>query len=185
MENLRINFIKRDQLKDAEIKAAIEKSALEGTPRPESQAIRARVPGVFWAFQNAWETVFKTGVADHNIKELCRVYVSKSVDCKYCGNQRSSFSPSERLLEEDYNELLNFEKSTSFDDRTKAALAFTEAITWDLSTDDIFWERLYSHFTEEEIIEIGFFVGLTMGQQRFNRTLNLHAHLGKTEFEAT
>jgi len=38
-------------------------------------------------------------------------------------------------------------------------------------------------FGEEEIIELGYFVGFTMGQQRFNRLLNLHEHLGKTGFE--
>src|SRR5215470_2290658 len=29
------------------------------------------------------------GIADHAIKELCRIYVSRSVKCEYCGNQRS------------------------------------------------------------------------------------------------
>ena len=39
------------------------------------------------------------------------------------------------------------------------------------------------YFSEEEIIELGYFVGFTMVQQRFNRLLNLHEHLGKTGFE--
>ena len=77
----------------------------------------------------------------------------------------------------------SFEKSENFDDKTKAALALAEAITWDLPTDDQFWERLYKFFSEEEIIEIGYFIGFTMGQQRFNRTLNIHTNLGKTGFE--
>ncbi len=61
----------------------------EGTPRPESQAVRAHVPAVFWSFANSWRDVFKHGVADHDIKELCRIYVSRSVMCEFCGNQRS------------------------------------------------------------------------------------------------
>ena len=81
-------------------------------------------------------------------------------------------------------EILNFEKAAIYSEKSKAALALTEAITWDIPTDDAFWDRLYNFFSEDEIVEIGFFVGLTMGQQRFNKTLNLHAHLGKTEFEA-
>ena len=36
---------------------------------------------------------------------------------------------------------------------------------------------------EEQIIELGYFIGFTMGQQRFNRLLNLDEHLGKTGFE--
>ncbi len=184
LEKLRIRFAKRHEIKDKNILEAIEKSAMEGTPRAESQAIRARVPGVFWSFQNAWKDVFKDGVVEHSIKELCRVYVSKSVDCKYCGNQRSSEAFNQGLVENDFMELLNFEKSDRYSSKQKMALSLTEAITWDLPTDDEFWARLYEQFSDEQIIELGFFVGLTMGQQRFNRTLNIHAHLGETEFEA-
>ena len=47
------------------------------------------MPAVFWSFADSWRDVFKNGVDDHAIKELCRVYVSRSVKCEYCGNQRS------------------------------------------------------------------------------------------------
>ena len=56
--------------------------------------------------------------------------------CEYCGNQRSIKSAKQGLIEEDYKDLLNFEKSTRYDDRQKAALAYAEAITWDLQADD-------------------------------------------------
>tara|TARA_Y100000588_G_C13888371_1_gene767574 strand:- start:76 stop:636 length:561 start_codon:yes stop_codon:yes gene_type:complete len=183
MSKPRINFIKPNQVQDNKILSVIKKSAIEGTPRAESQAIRARVPKVFWSFQKTWENVFVNGIADHNIKELCRVYISQSVQCHYCGNQRSNKARDLGLGEEKFSELLNFEKSENFDDKTKAALSLAEAITWDLPTDDKFWGRLYKYFSEEEIIEIGYFIGFTMGQQRFNRTLNIHNHLGKTGFE--
>ena len=81
----------------------------------------------------AWDGVFRNGVMDHAIKELCRVYVSRSVKCEYCGNQRSVKSARSRaLVEADYKDLLDFEKSTRYDERQKAALAYAEAITWDL-----------------------------------------------------
>jgi len=47
------------------------------------QAIRAHVPSVIRAFSEAWDLTFRHGVCDHRIKELCRVYVSKSIDCEY------------------------------------------------------------------------------------------------------
>src|SRR5688572_33507255 len=74
---------------DAKMRAELERCAREGTPRPESQAVRAHVPATFWSFANTWKEVFHSGVADHNIKELCRIYVSRSVLCEFCGNQRS------------------------------------------------------------------------------------------------
>jgi len=83
MQKLRIKYISPDKVKDQKILDAITDSVIKGTPRAESQAIRARVPRVFWSFQNTWKDVFLEGKVDHNLKELCRVYVSKSVQCKY------------------------------------------------------------------------------------------------------
>ena len=73
-------------------------------------------------------------------------------------------------------DLLNFEKSDRYDARQKAALAYTEAITWDIETDDALWARLHEHYSEPELVELGFFIALTMGQQRWLRTLNIQHH---------
>lgn len=172
----RIRYVDPATLTDPRMIAEFERARREGTPRPESHAIRARVPAVFWSFVNVWNDVFRTGVVDHDLKELCRVYVSKAVQCDYCGNQRSIKAAGLGLLEDDYKELLNFEKSDRYDERQRAALAFTEAITWGLETDDAFWERLRGQLSEPEIVELGFFVGFTMGQQRFLRTLSIEHH---------
>ena len=45
-----------------------------------------------------------------------------------------------------------------------------------MPTDDAFWARLHAHFSEPELVEIGYFVALTMGQQRWLRTLNIEHH---------
>src|SRR5262249_34973482 len=39
-----------------------------------------------------------------------------------------------------------------------------------------FWARLHKHFSEPELVEIGYFVALTMGQQRWLRTLDIEHH---------
>jgi alkylhydroperoxidase family enzyme len=36
--------------------------------------------------------------------------------------------------------------------------------------DDALWTRLRRHFSEEQIVELGFFVCLTFGQQRVIKT---------------
>ena len=59
---------------------------------------------------------------------------------------------------------------------TKAALAYTETIVWDLPSEDALWQRLHEHFSEPELVELGYFVALTMGQQRWLRTLNIDHH---------
>jgi hypothetical protein len=34
-------------------------------------------------------------------------------------------------------------------------------------------DRMRSHFTEEQMVELGYFVSLTYGQQRWIKTLNI------------
>ena len=175
MKKSRISYIDPAST-DAAMQAEFARCATYGTPRPESQAIRAHVPAVFWSFANSWRDVFHTGIADHAIKELCRIYVSRSVLCEFCGNQRSIKAAKAGLKEDDYSDLINFESSSRYDERQKAALAYAEAITWDLPTDDAFWARLHRHYSDPELVEIGYFVALTMGQQRWLRTLNIEHH---------
>ena len=176
MAKQRISYVDPATIDDPEMLAEFERCRDQGTPRPESQAIRAHVPAAFWSFANTWREVFHNGVCEHTIKELCRVYVSHSVKCEFCGNQRSIQSRDKGLIEDDYFDLLNFEKSTQYDARQKAALRYTEAIVWDLEADDALWAALNEYYSEPEIVELGYFVAITMGQQRWLRTLNIDHH---------
>ncbi|MGH8914127.1 MAG: carboxymuconolactone decarboxylase family protein, partial [Acidimicrobiia bacterium] len=123
----RISYVALEDM-TPEMRAEMERCAREGTPRPESSAIRAHVPAAFWFFANSWRDLFREGILDHSIKELCRVYISRSVKCEYCGNQRSEKGRAAGLHEGQYDDLLNFESSSVYDDRQKAALAYAEAI---------------------------------------------------------
>ena len=175
MAKQRISYVDLGSM-DPEMQTEMDRCRREGTPRPESSAVRAHVPAAFWAFANSWRDIFKNGVCDHAIKELCRLYVSRSVQCDYCGNQRSIKAAGAGVMEEDVKDLLNFEKSTRYTDRQKAALAYAEAISWRLDTEDALWERLHQHFTEPELVELGCFIALTMGQQSWLRLLNIDHH---------
>jgi alkylhydroperoxidase family enzyme len=78
------------------------------------------------------------------------------------------------LTEEKYEELLNFEDSDRFPEREKVALRYTSAIVWNADiADDGLWQKLYEHFSIPEIVELGFFVALTLGQQRWIKTLGI------------
>ena len=175
MATQRISYVPLEKMDTAQ-RAEMERCAREGTPRPESTAVRAHVPGCFWFFADSWDRIFRNGVLDHALKELCRVYVSRSVICEFCGNQRSIKGSNEGLKETHYDDLVNFEKSVKYDNRQKAALAYAEAITWRLDTDDAFWQRMYQHFNEPELVELGCAIGLTLGQQSWLRMLNIEHH---------
>ena len=78
-----IPYFPIEELRDPELRGYLEHAARHGTPRPESQAIRAHVPAVLHAFSNSWDRIFRNGVLEHPVKELCRVYVSKTIECHY------------------------------------------------------------------------------------------------------
>jgi hypothetical protein len=79
----RIAYVDLATIDDPELLADMEHSRRHGTPRPETQAIRFNVPTVAKAFMRPWKTIFREGIVDHSLKELCRVYVSKTIDCDY------------------------------------------------------------------------------------------------------
>jgi len=175
MAKQRISYVPLDKM-TLEMRAEMERCAREGTPRPESTAVRAHVPSCFWFFANSWNDIFRTGILDHAVKEVCRIYVSRSVVCEFCGNQRSIRGQQAGVNEGQVDDLMNFEKSAKYDDRQKAALAYAEAIVWRTDTDDAFWERMYKYFNEPELVELGCAIGLTLGQQSWLRLLNIDHH---------
>ncbi len=69
---------------------------------------------------------------------------------------------------------MNFEESERFDAREKAALRYTSMLVWDPEgADDDVWAALREHYTEEQIAELGYFVAITYGQQRWIKTLGI------------
>ena len=69
---------------------------------------------------------------------------------------------------------MNFETSERYDARQKAALAYTSMIVWNpKGADDALFARLREQFTEEQLVELGYFVAITYGQQRWIKTLGI------------
>jgi hypothetical protein len=79
----RLSYVDPNSIEDPEIRAFIEEAKRVGTPRPEIQLIRAHVPAVIRSFVYTWQSVFKSGIVDHDLKELLRLRVATSLDCQY------------------------------------------------------------------------------------------------------
>jgi alkylhydroperoxidase family enzyme len=173
----RISYVPFDSV-DTEMQGELERCAAHGTPRPESSAVRAHSERSFWFFANSWQSLFREGVVDHGLKELCRVYISRTVTCEFCGNQRSEKAAEGGLQEMQYDDLLNFETSEVYTDEQKAALRYAQAIAWGPASvdEELMWSQLHHHFTEEQLVELGCCIGLTFGQQSWIRLLGIDHH---------
>jgi hypothetical protein len=67
----RIPYADPSSITGPELRGYLELARQEGTPRPESQAIRAHNPNVIRAFSQAWDLTFRNGVCDQRwIKTL-------------------------------------------------------------------------------------------------------------------
>jgi AhpD family alkylhydroperoxidase len=176
----RISYVLPENVTEPDLVEILQQSRTFGTPRLESQAIRAHVPAVLRTFTASWQQTFREGVLDHSVKELARVFIAKSLDCGYCAGQRSHLGAQAGLSEREFDDVIEFRESTLLGDREKAALKWAEAIVWDPNlADDVLWDELHTHFTEPELVELGYFIALTMGQQKFLKTLDLrHGDLG-------
>src|SRR5690349_13885456 len=72
MAKQRISYVPLEKM-TPKMRQEMERCQREGTPRPESSAVRAHVEACFWFFADSWNNIFRNGVLDHAIKELCRL----------------------------------------------------------------------------------------------------------------
>ena len=79
----RIRYAEPEEIDDPELRAELERAMLHSTPRPEIQAIRARQPEVLRAFLSSWNALFRSGIVDLPVKELCRLRVAQTLECDY------------------------------------------------------------------------------------------------------
>ncbi len=111
-------------------------------------AVRARAPHVLEVYEETRGTVLEAGIVERGLKELCA-----------------------RYLAEDPEVVGQAEDPDVYDERQRAALAWAEAIAWDSErADDALWERLHAEFSEPELVELGYSIAITLGQQHWLAT---------------
>jgi alkylhydroperoxidase family enzyme len=165
-----ISFRAPGDLEDAENREWLEKAMANGKPGPEFQSIRSHVPGVMRSFTKTREWIYHNGVLDFDFKELLRAYIAISGDCTYCSNQ--GVARTFQRDEDKMDQLFNYRTSGVYSEREQLAMRYADAIMWAPETaDDAMWEELHAEFTEEELVELGYWIGFTFGGQRWLRTL--------------
>ncbi len=120
-------------------------------PVAGADAVRARVPAALAAYAETRATVLEAGIVDRELKALCARY----------------------LAEED-EVVVHADDPARFDERERAALAWTHAIAWNSDlADAALWERLHACFTDPELVELGYAIAFSLGQQHWVATLGL------------
>ena len=77
-------------------------------------------------------------------------------------------------LAEDDEVVTHADDPDRFDERERAALAWTHAIAWNSDLADAgMWKRLHACFAEPELVELGYAIAFSLGQQHWLGTLGL------------
>jgi alkylhydroperoxidase family enzyme len=88
------------------------------------------------------------------LRFLLPVSVAMRAGCTFCSDLQLAEAVRARIGRERFRDLLDYEASTRFSEREKAALAYTNALHQSLHIGDAVIARLRSHFSEREIVEI-------------------------------
>jgi hypothetical protein len=111
-------------------------------------ALRARAPHVLDVYRETRATVLESGLVETELKQLCA-----------------------RYLAEDDEVVAHAKDPSRYDERQRAALAWADAIAWDSArADDALWRALHAAFSEPELVELGYSIAITLGQQHWLAT---------------
>ncbi len=94
---------------------------------------------------------------------------------------RSASAKRDGLTEDDIDEgIENYEESDKFSAAEKAALRYSELMaTAPEEIDAGFYRGLRAHFSEEEIVELGAYIGFNVGYHTFFGTLDFYPMFDK------
>jgi AhpD family alkylhydroperoxidase len=91
---------------------------------------------------------------DGELSYLVQVAVAMFNGCTFCADLHLAELTRMRVGTQRFRELTNFESSSLFSAREKAALAYVRALHASLHISDAVWQSLQEHFSERERVEI-------------------------------
>jgi alkylhydroperoxidase family enzyme len=90
------------------------------------------------------------------LRFLVSIGYATRAGCTFCRDLMLAEAVKARIGAERFRNLLDFETSSTFTEREKAALAYVAAVHESLRVDDAIFERMRACFDEREIVEIVF-----------------------------
>lgn len=143
----------------------------------EPARLWARSPKVFAALALLYGALDRSSSPiEPALRTLVTVRVSQINWCAFCVDINSATALKRGLSEAHLEALLHAEESALFDERTKAALAYAEAVTrTDRQVDAALMARLKSHFDDEAIIELTALIAFQNLSSKFNSALDVSA----------
>jgi len=104
--------------------------------------------------------------------------VSQINGCSFCTDLARAMATREHLGMEKFNTLSEYQTSSLFSDRERAALAYVEEATRHKRVSDTTFEALRKHFSEREIVEITWLNAI----ENYYNLINIPLEIGSDGF---
>jgi AhpD family alkylhydroperoxidase len=143
-----------------------------GAPGPDMARVLGSCPAGATVVQ-AWTRTHFGGTLPHRLKELVRIRMSVADSCGYCSSIQTERSKGDGVSDELLMEMMEDAQACDrLDDREKAAIRYADRFFADRLDADSF-DDVSSHFTNDEMIELGLLCALILGMGRFARSLEV------------
>ena len=144
----------------------------------ETGMLSTPVPPQVWAYRPAaakaqlrlYAEFFDRGILSSRVMELVRLRIASLNDCEACKTARKSDDVSEEEI------ACLASDDPRFTEPERAALRFAELFAADhFSLDEGVFTELARHYSNEEIVELGLFAALMLGNGRLAYVLRTYA----------
>ena len=138
----------------------------------------ARIPAAFLAMSAMYRALDrKYSPIEPALRSLVQVRVSQINGCEFCVDLNSFLGRGRGVEKDKLRALPQFEASSLFNEREKAALHYAEAATRsDLRVDPPLISRLRAHFDDQAIVELAALIAYQNMSSKFNAALGVLAH---------
>ncbi|MEV6065788.1 carboxymuconolactone decarboxylase family protein [Nocardia sp. NPDC052001] len=107
--------------------------------------------------------------------EAARLRIAQINGCLFCLDWRTDRN-GEKVEESFEDDVTNWRTTENFDDRTRLAAEYAERYAEDHhSLDDEFWQRMFAHYSQAEVVELSMCLGSWLAFGRLNHVLGLDA----------
>lgn len=141
----------------------------------EPTRLWGRSPRVFVALALLYGALDRrSSLIEPTLRSLVTVRVSQINWCAFCVDINSATVLKRGVDPEKLAQLAEFERSSRFSEREKAALSYAEAVTYtDNQPTSVHFECLRAHFDDDAIIELTALIAFQNLSSKFNASLGL------------
>lgn len=133
------------------------------------------VPGIGPAAATLAMSVYEHSTLGLREFEAARLRIAQINGCLFCQDWRTERDG--QKVEDTFDQAVQEWRTTrDFDDRTRLAAEYAERYALDHhGIDDGFWQRMRTHYSDREIVELSMCLGSWLAFGRLNRVLGLDA----------